>query len=482
MAEDEFDIHAFLAQEAMLTEQSNQTFESKIDLANLPDYYLTIWPKQSNIVAGWLNQTFGSLNEPHNKTGILQVVNGPCGVLSVVQALLYSTRLKSIGYVDETLPVSDAELAGTLAQIINLHQIEDKVKVVLWKDEIGKSVVSQEIEISNTCEFIKKQIESYKNKGALCLLLYSIVETKTLAVVKKEIKSNGGGPSLVETTTNPDIWFCSSELMTLLLTGNADGNMGAYGLNKEKRSLLKKPLPVGMLSRREKQTKIPLLDEFKHPEFPVWILHGGDHFTTFCQRNLKDQNSFFHFNGLPPGGPRICNISLEFTKTSKPVAAKLEETEYLPLPGEIYDIVQAEKLKTKPFTEWKYELVLAVEDRTSKGAKRPKELAVHIFDLGAKPVGRWRCANCYRNRHKTYCFGDNKPLEGTNTTPDICKYCNKTKKEAQWSIWLPYSKLPNGWKRSAQFHYGPKILSVLVTRWLDAEIINPDKLEDMPSV
>jgi hypothetical protein len=54
----------------------------------------------------------------------------------------------------------------------------------------------------------------------------------------------------------------------------------------------------------EIDTSIPIADALKFPVYPIWIVHGGDHFTViFCQQ-IPDNESFelYHWNGLPPGG------------------------------------------------------------------------------------------------------------------------------------------------------------------------------------
>lgn len=37
---------------------------------------------------------------------------------------------------------------------------------------------------------------------------------------------------------------------------------------------------VGILSFSELESNVPVCDSLKSPTLPVWILHGGDHFTT----------------------------------------------------------------------------------------------------------------------------------------------------------------------------------------------------------
>jgi hypothetical protein len=123
--------------------------------------------------------------------------------------------------------------------------------------------------------------------------------------------------------------------------------------------------------------------------------------------------------------------------------------------------------------------------------------------LGSTPTTStstsWRCRSCYATRYKTFCFGLNEATttpttmvatsnsasseqessgsssssSSSSSTQDnhnndesaTCVHCGKSRTEAGWSIWLPYDQLPNGWKRTAEKRHGPKIVSLLRTKW-----------------
>ena len=60
-----------------------------------------------------------------------------------------------------------------------------------------------------------------------------------------------------------------------------------------------------MLSYAETETGIPLCDALKTPKHPVWVIHGGDHFTlAFCSAYPADEKEvsfeMYHWNGLQP--------------------------------------------------------------------------------------------------------------------------------------------------------------------------------------
>jgi len=54
-------------------------------------------------------------------------------------------------------------------------------------------------------------------------------------------------------------------------------------------------LGLGILSNFEYVAKIPINEGLINPEYPVWILHGGDHFTVlFCKEhpNVQEEKVF----------------------------------------------------------------------------------------------------------------------------------------------------------------------------------------------
>jgi len=74
--------------------------------------------------------------------------------------------------------------------------------------------------------------------------------------------------------------LCSSELMSLVLCGEPSGNFSAFTATGTPTDM-PCPFGVGMLSLDELANGVPICDSLKTPRLPVWILHGGDHFTTY---------------------------------------------------------------------------------------------------------------------------------------------------------------------------------------------------------
>lgn len=85
---------------------------------------------------------------------------------------------------------------------------------------------------------------------------------------------------------------------------------------------------VGLLSLSELESSIPVCDSLKSPRQPVWVLHGGDHYTVLFAAadglpaataaadddGAEDAGDaaaepmmLMHYNGLPPAGPRMAS-------------------------------------------------------------------------------------------------------------------------------------------------------------------------------
>ena len=95
-----------------------------------------------------------------------------------------------------------------------------------------------------------------------------------------------------------------------------------------------------------------------------------------------------HWNGLPPAGPRIATMTVSTPNGSVGPAPEAREEPYVkPVAGEIDSIVQADpedkKGKPKQFREWKYECVLAIDEKDVHGKERPADApAPEIFEQG----------------------------------------------------------------------------------------------------
>ena len=316
----------------------------------------------------------------------------------------------------------------------------------------------------------------------------------------------------------------------LLLRGVANGNVSAYAFGAKVDYEV--GAKVGLLSRAELETGVPVADVLKKPQLPVWVLHGGDHFTVLY--NTKGAAgtsqdvpplSMVHWNGLPPAGPRLATFQLSGSSVAEDAPESMEGTYFKPVPGEVEDVVQAFSKDKEQYPDrwdlWRYEAVLAVDDPTVKGAERPPNNPPTVFEQGeivrlrgqkdaeayfkqtfqkfvssgeeptqaaANALGqlkdavhlyaKWRCATCYRTRFQTFQFGENQGCG------DVCGVCGTNRNDGGWSIWVHYKDLPKEWQKKMDIRHAPKMISLLRTKWpaCDLEDISGLKEQGVPSV
>lgn len=256
-------------------------------------------------------------------------------------------------------------------------------------------------------------------------------------------------------------------------SSSISGNVGAYKASDGTKQDVPAG-PVGILSSG--RAGVPIADGYMNPKRPIWLLHGGDHFTllfgtdeTALEAETKATTTLYHWNGLPPAGPRMATITLgRGAKAAAPAPEKHEESYVKPWKGEIDSIVQADpedkERRPNEWTTWRYEVALATgEENGGEGVVRADEPT--LFAQGdAEPGKAWRCASCYHNRFKTMCFGMN------DQGAEACQHCAKPRSQCGWTIWLHFSQLPHGWQANVTQHYGPKIVTLLATKWPGGDI------------
>merc|ERR1712137_98571 len=417
----------------------------------------------------WKEQAITFSDKKDERIGIVQPKNGPCGVLAVIQAYLIANRLKD-RKIDSNEPFSSKELIDALVQIISVCATNE-ASICTWETTIhNEKVITGPVALDKLGEVMEENISQFTGAGGLLLLPFSCIATRGESQVKQDALKNGELPLLYGPFS-----LCTSELLMLMLSGVADGSVGAYTpLGVKRQGDISIPSGVGLLSYQEFESGIPIHDILKSPKYPVWILHSGDNFTVLYSHEILESLvpplRLTHWNGLPPGGPRLAILELQGDIVAGDAPETKTDSYCKPLPGEIEDIVQADpvdKVKyPEDWTRWKYEIVLAVEDNEVTGPERSLiEDPPEIFEQGEAEMDKpWRCSSCYRKRLSTWCFGAN---EAGATS---CAHCNKPRAECGWTIWLPYSQLPSGWMGAMSRRYAPKIVSIIHTKWLDATV------------
>merc|ERR1711865_191654 len=435
-------------------------------LADAPDWYRLVWPELQPVPESWANQ---GLEFSADTFGIPQHKNGPCGVLAAVQAVVAAQAGDALS---PTMVVSDQMLASALAAMISQCRPTDDAPCTLATWPAAALVANPnaaELAPDALAASLLENIGQFKAPGGCVLLMYSLVLTRTPDQVKKDLASEMESGPLVLAPT----FVCSMGLMGLLLKGEARGTISAYAAIGGAPIDWPSALGVGMLSFSEVDSGQPVCNTLKSPSSAVWVMHGGDHFTVlFSTQDVTAEAplELWHYNGLPPAGPRMCKVSFE----SKGVAGAAregprEDTFLAPVPGQVEGVVQcnSEDKKQRPgqWTTWSYEVVLAVEDPDfslygQSARERTADEQPQLFELGEPPAdGAWRCASCYRGRFKTMCFGQNEPGS------QVCEYCDKTKVDAGWSMWLTFEQLPPGRKAAVTAQHAPKVYTLLSTKW-----------------
>jgi hypothetical protein len=453
-----------------------------------PPWYSSVWPERKAIDKSWLEQGINFSEREGERVGLTQLKNGPCGILAALNAIVISIMFKKGQRVDLNVEPKDELLAEAMAAVLLRARSNNQLfcQVVEWTGEVGGAVNLIEVPEAKVEQHILNNISTLKVRGGCVLFLYSLIHTRGIDQIKKDIVKDGGELPLVYGMN----WLCTTELMGILICGQAKGNVSAYNTTGDRMTYANgvNNFGIGLLSNIEIEgAGVPVNDVLKCPQYPIYILHGGDHFTLLFDLEARNEEEreknvpfeMFHWNGLPPLGPRMCKLSIiapSGARAKNP--EKYEATFYKPEAGEIDDVVQPDKndMKERPkqWKTWNYEVVLAIDDPEVEGVKRPADVPSEPkFELGQPEPGPWRCANCYRGRYQTMCFGQNEDTSH-------CRYCEKSKQDAGWSLWMHYNDLPAKSKGQITRRNAPKIVQILQTKWPRCDVIPFPNQDDFP--
>lgn len=439
----------------------------------IPDWHTFIWPDKRPLPLSWLAHGFVFSTTPGIRFGLQQSNNGPCGVLAAVQGLLAA---EVPGPLTPDLVVADVWLAGVLARALDRarHTAMDPIQIARWTGAVGQAVTFDVISPEGLLSFIEANLARFTAPGGLVLFVYSMAKTRTFAGVQEDTAESQGQLPLID---GPN-YFCSSELVSLVLRGRANGCVGAFDALGRPHTW--SPAPgVGLLSLSENSSGIPVCDTLKNPLRPVWILHGTDHFTTvFAAEGMTEiqaPGSFtlYHWNGLPPAGPRMVQCQVTHQGVCPPAPLQHVETFFKPMAGEIEEVVQADPADKQrvpdDWRSWRYEVQLARDDPDVVGAERPAGMPPEpVFAQGPVSAGPWRCAACFATRFQTMCFG----LNADGAT--VCEHCQQPRLVCGWTLWRPYAELPVSIQCGIDRRYGPKFQVLLRTKWPSATITYTD--------
>ena len=227
----------------------------------------------------WLDQGFEFSTDAQSAVGIVQHKNGPCGALAAVNA-------EVIAVMDCPMPsqvVTDGALLTALARILLRCRSGGAGPVVLAKwassSDVGGEVATESIDGVAAADELSSRLSpllpSFKAKGGCVLFCYSCILTHGVDAVKSEANRDGGGVPLV----SGPFALCGTELISLLLGGVARCNVGAYDPASGAKVTWRTAGDVGLISADELESGVPVCDVLKSPLKPVYVMHGGDHFT-----------------------------------------------------------------------------------------------------------------------------------------------------------------------------------------------------------
>lgn len=472
-----------------------------------PDWFELTWG-DAEVPQSWSEQRLefmGPRGGPFGGVGLVQGRNGPCGVLAVINAVLVE-QCRALPTWGPDFSATDEHLAAAIVSILRTvsGQADGRpCRIARWS--AGASPTSSGIEVAEVPpdelpSSVAALLPQLKAGGGLLLLIYSCVLTKGVPAVASEMSASGGAPPLI---VDPHA-LCSSELLSLMLRGTADGNVGAYGPVGGLKTAWSDgaALPIGMLSLSELEGQgVPVADDLKTPGSPVWVLHGGSHFTILFAAGapvpmapdaaVEGAFDLVHFNGLPPAGPRMRTLSLSGGRVAKRAPRDYRRgvgTFYKPVicedGAEMDSVVQAsrEDKEQRPsqWRTWRYECVLSLPEEDVQGEARPADMPpprLYTLPPEGPPPGRpWRCATCYATRFKTMNFGAN------DAGAETCATCGQRPQDGGFSIWLPFEDLPPRQQRAVTLRHAPRIVSLLQTKWKGADVTWDGGAEDAPAV
>ena len=170
----------------------------------------------------------------------------------MIQAVIISQNLLNPGF-NSKYKVSDVDIASALSSII-----EQTGKPVNFASKFEGEYVFNESKDPKA--YILDHINEFKSEGGILLFLYSVIVTKGVEQIKKEIQMSHGEPPLID---KPH-YICTTDLMILLMSGVANGNVGAFDPMGNEFKIQTK-LGIGMLSSAVIEAKIPINEGLLNP-------------------------------------------------------------------------------------------------------------------------------------------------------------------------------------------------------------------------
>ncbi|KAJ8607025.1 hypothetical protein CTAYLR_006247 [Chrysophaeum taylorii] len=370
---------------------------------------------ESGVPGAWL-QGIEVLESSEDLPLLVQRENGPCGALAALNALALAA---------EARPARDAVSEAMVSALGRCGS----PKFARWRDRVGGEISED------------GGVDDFFRPGGLALFCLSLVLTRGAEAVRNDVASEPG--SSLPLVSSPHA-FCGPELIDLLVRGVA---AGSFFSPRERGT-------IGFLARDE--TNAVVSRGLKTPELPIFVLHGGDHFTLLW----RSGEYWRHWNGLEPHR-KLSVLRVENVDDSPPEAPRAHRA----VPGELESVVQSRGQGS--WRDREYELSTWTPDFLTTRGETPSSNSAVLFDFRQYPPGprdAWRCLGCYHSRFETGRFGANAP--GLTA----CAHCGKPRDVAGWTFWRAYSTLPDQTRRLIDRDYAPSILATIRTRWRLADL------------
>eukprot|EP01043_Picozoa_sp_COSAG02_P023633 COSAG02_NODE_1267_length_13538_cov_11.820746_7_plen_406_part_00 len=246
----------------------------------------------------WASENFryGDAEHPEwGRVGLVQVNNGPCGVLAAIQAraisrliVAHEGRTRQASATTEHLVEALAtclEDAATTESVGDTPQLQRCCVVLPTAPPEGHSCFC--LKEASGCG-LRSVLAAHIDSFDLVALLRSLVATRGAERVAAELRESGELCLVVgdsEAQLTGQMGFCSESLLMLCITGCANN---ALDPDPPPRS----PPQIGI-------TAEPGLPGFfvgpwlKNPDRPVWVLRWGAHYSCVW----RDSKRLWHYNG-----------------------------------------------------------------------------------------------------------------------------------------------------------------------------------------
>eukprot|EP00039_Didymoeca_costata_P020877 m.342730 g.342730 ORF g.342730 m.342730 type:complete len:511 (+) comp21758_c0_seq1:152-1684(+) len=238
--------------------------------------------------SAWQVQNFEYTSSEGLEYGLVQKEGGPCGVVAVVQAYVIKHFMEQGELRKPTVKGQELALVNALSDIIWNAGHRTRAIAVLPRSNSLDALSSHEFtDLDSLRRFFSNRIKAYMSAtSSSCIwLVYSAILSRSI----KEIKSDMDDPKSKLMGAHS---YCSQELVSLLLTGEANSNVfnGIKELGEGKDVLVLKGVnqqaEIGMLSLFDHYKSMEVGSNMKIPKLPIWVILSQSHYSVLYAENV----------------------------------------------------------------------------------------------------------------------------------------------------------------------------------------------------